>query len=107
MAADTPVRAVLAMSTIEALRVQMDTLRLELQQVQVENAHLRDENTRLRGEHPQEAARIDSERGNEALTTEIQELTQLTHDAQESEARAVQKAQAASDRLEALERQIQ
>jgi len=85
----------------------MDTLRLELQQVQVENAHLRDENTRLRGEHPQEAARIDSERGNEALTTEIQELTQLTHDAQESEARAVQKAQAASDRLEALERQIQ
>ena len=96
------------MSTIEALRVQMDTLRLELQQVQVENAHLRDENARLRGENPQEAARIDSERENEALTdTEIQELRQLTHDAQESEARAGQEAQAASERLVALERQIQ
>ena len=87
------------MSQTEVLRTQIDNLRLEVQRLGVEN-------TCLREEWPEAAAEIDWEsryRGEtERLAAEIQELRQLLHASQESEARVVGEAEAIKRELEEL-----
>ena len=87
------------MSQTEVLRTQIDNLHLEVQRLGVENA-------RLREEWPEAAAEIDLEnryRGEtKRLAAEIQELRQLLHASQESEARVVGEAEAMKGELEEL-----
>ena len=87
------------MSQTEVLRTQIDNLRLEVQRLGVENA-------RLREERPEAASEIDwesrylGETG--SLAAEIQELRQLLHASQESEAKVVGEAEAMKGELEKL-----
>ena len=99
------------MSTVEALRVQIDNLRLELQRAQVENARLRDENASLQDEQPEKAAELDAtldatlkaeklKLEDEYLQTQLQELRRHLHESRERGARTVEEAQGRIAELE-------
>ncbi len=72
------------MSQTELLRPQMDNLHIELQQLQVENARIRDAWADTAAVTEAEHYKEETER----LAAEVEELRQMLHESQESEARA-------------------
>ena len=91
-------------TTMEALRLKVDSLQLAIQQLEVENARLRDEHP----EHPEAAtleetrmALSQSQQEKEQLVEELRELRQRLHETQEDSVRLAEQWEAA----EALLRQ--
>ena len=88
------------MSQTELLRTQLDTVRREVQRLEVENARLRDN-------RPETAAAVDARKEAdrfrvkaEHLATEVEELRDQLHEAQENEAKATREAEAATKALQ-------